>query len=95
MAIYSRFGDPVIVVRMATVEDVKTFENRKPDKQDRERTKDGQRIICRYLKGSKGDELQGREFLADTAYLRADEGYREIMAAVRALPGYPRPEEAL
>lgn len=78
MAIYSRFGGKVTPVRLATVADVKAYENRKPDKQDRDRTSEGWRAIFKY-------EDTGKEFLADAAYLRADEGFAEIANAFRAM----------
>ncbi len=90
VAIFTRFGDRVELVRLATLDDVKTFEgrSRKIDKIDRERTRDGWRAIARYCGGPSlgskkdtngcGDENVGKEILVDAAYLRADDGYREI-----------------
>lgn len=79
--IYSRFGGEVTIVRMATIEDVRSFENRKPDKEDRSRTVEGMRVIAA--------RWDGTEFLADVAYLKADGGWREIDAAIRKVR--PRP----
>lgn len=81
--IYTRFGNKIEVVRRATVADVRKFDNRRPDKEDRVRTADGWRAICRYL--------DGREFLADVAFLKADGGYGEIHDAFKTA-GAGRPE---
>jgi hypothetical protein len=80
--IHSRFGGVVTLVRFATIGDVKTFERRKADKEDKLRTEGGWRFIARYEDGT--------EFLADVAYLRADEGLREILDTAFALP-HPDP----
>ena len=101
MALYTRFGDRLELVRLATIEDVKTFERRKVDKQDRERTRDGWRAIARYC-ASKcgfehanncGDENVDKETLVDAGYLRADGGWKEIADAFRALQ--PKTEKAI
>lgn len=80
MSLYSRFGGQVTVVRKATVNDVKVFENRRPDKEDKSRTGGGMRAICRYVD-------TGKEFLADVAYLRADGGITEILDAFKSCQG--------
>jgi hypothetical protein len=96
MAIYTRFGDGLELVRLATIEDVTTFERRKPDKEDRERTRDGWRAVARYTGGPSlgsrkeetngcGDENVGKEVLVDAAYVRATDGWREISKAFQAL----------
>ena len=91
MALYTRFGDRVELLRLATLDDVKTYEHRKVDKIDRDRTKNGWRGIARYLGGpglgskSPGDENVGKEILVDAALLRADDGWSEISKAFEAL----------
>jgi hypothetical protein len=74
MAIVTRFGDPCVIVREAVITDVKAFENRKVDKIDRERFEMHMMFICRYVNGKRT-----KEFLADLAYLRATDGWREII----------------
>lgn len=80
MTIRARFGDPIEFVRIATIDDVKAFEGRKPDKQDRERIAETYFVVARYLDN-------GKEFLADVAFLRATDGWTEIDRARCALPG--------
>lgn len=62
----------VTLVREATIEDVKTFERRKADVEDKHRTEAHMRFVAKY-------EDTGKEFLADLAYLRADGGWTEIL----------------
>lgn len=88
--ICTRFGDHIELVRVATLADVQAFEKRKPDKEDRERTKNGWRAIAKYTGttvrgGSPGDELIGKEILVDAAYLRASDGWKEISDAFTRL----------
>ena len=84
MAIYSRFGSPVTIVRAAVIEDVKKYDNRRPDKRDRSRVEDGGYLIARHID-------TGKEYLTDIAFLRADGGLGEIVDAIEAL--YPtRPQ---
>lgn len=96
MALYTRFGDQVELVRLATVDDVRTFERRKPDAEDRRRSRECWRAIARYCggpnRGSRnpnangcGDENVGKEILVDAAYLKADGGWSEISDAFHAL----------
>jgi hypothetical protein len=94
--ICTRFGDHIELVRVATLADVKTYERRKPDKEDRNRTRDGWRAIARYtgttVRGtSPGEELHGKEILVDAAYLRADDGWKEISDAFHKLQGSVTP----
>jgi hypothetical protein len=51
MAIYGRFGDVVTIVRMGTLEDVKTLNGRKPDKQDREAVENGSYVVVASFEG--------------------------------------------
>lgn len=76
--IYSRFGSVITLKRLATIEDVKTFENRRADKQDKERTAEH----CRFIATFADD---GKDRLVDVSFLHADDGIREIATAVRAL----------
>ena len=75
--IYGRFGDPVTIKRVATLEDVKLLDGRKPDKQDRDAIEKGSYVVVA--------EDDGAERLYHLAYLRADDGSREITAAIEAL----------
>lgn len=77
MAIYGRFGDEVTIVRVGTLEDVKALDQRKPDQQDRDAVKNGSYVVTKH----EG----GEERLHHLAFLRADDGIREIMDAVRAI----------
>lgn len=87
MTIYSKFGGAVTLVRFAKIEDVKTYERRRADKQDKERTADGWRFIAKY-EDEPGESP--KQFLADVAYLRADDGLKEILDAAFTLP-HPDP----
>jgi hypothetical protein len=77
--IYGRFGDVVTIVRVGTLEDVSKLDGRKPDKQDRENVKNGGYVVVRFDDGS--------EQLCHQAFLRADEGQREISRAIESLEG--------
>jgi hypothetical protein len=77
--IYGRWGQVVTIVRLGTEKDVRELDNRKPDKHDRLRIAIDGYIVTK-------DEATGKEVLHDVVYLRADDGIREIMDAVRALP---------
>lgn len=78
MAIYGRFGDTVTIVRMGTLDDVKSLDRRKPDQQDRDAVKAGSYVVTKH-------EDDGAERLHHLAFLRADGGLPEIMNAVRAV----------
>jgi hypothetical protein len=75
--IYDRFGGEVTIVRMGTLEDVKTLDKRRPDKQDRTAIANGSYVVVRHK--------DGREVLAHQAYLRATDGSLEIGKAIDAL----------
>lgn len=75
--IYGRFGNPLTIVRMGTLDDVKTLDQRKPDKQDRAVVEAGGYVVVR--------EEGGKERLYHQAYMRADGGAREIGEALEAL----------
>lgn len=85
MAIYGRFGDKIEIVRLGTLDDVRDLDRarggkpRKIDKADREAVKNGSYVVVRQDDGS--------ERLYHQAFLRADDGSREITAAIRALAG--------
>jgi len=74
--IYGRGGDPVTIVRVATIGDVKTLDNRKPDKADREAIRCSSYMVVL---------LYGVERLYHIGFLKADGGSREISAAIEAL----------
>lgn len=88
MSIYGRWGNPVTIVRMGTLDDVKTLDKRKPDKVDRDSIKNGSYIVCIDHEGSR----KGRETLHHLGYLRADGGINEIYEAIKAVTG-KRPDE--
>lgn len=76
--IYGRFGDPITIVRVATLEDVRKLEGRKPDKADLEAVRNGSYVVVRRTDDSA-------ERLYHQAFMRADDGSREITAAIEAL----------
>lgn len=77
--IYGRFGDPVTLVRMGTLKDVRELDRRKPDAQDKKCVAAGSYVVTRHEDGS--------EHLHHLAYLRADDGLKELIEAVAALNG--------
>lgn len=79
MAIYGRTGDKVRIVRLGTLADVKKLDRRKPDANDREAVKNDSYVVVQQEDGS--------ERLYHQAFLRADDGSREITAAIRAVCG--------
>lgn len=76
MAIYGRCGQVVTIKRMGKLEDVRALDGRKPDKQDRQAVDDGCYVVV---------DDEGKERLYHQAFLRADDGAREIGAAIEAL----------
>ena len=79
--IYGRFGDVVTIERMARLEDIRAFENRKPDAADRHNLSIGNYVITKAANG----ELR----LASISYLRADDGFREIATRMREFEDCP------
>ena len=77
MAIYGRTGDKVTIKRHAVLADVKKLDGRKPDKQDRDALANGSYIVV--------ERSDGKEQLYHQAFLRADDGSREITRAIEAL----------
>ena len=78
MALFTRFGSEIVLVRRAALADVKTFENRRVDKTDKQRTEEGWRAVAKYVDDSK-------EILVDASFMRADGGWAEVSAAFEAL----------
>lgn len=76
MAIYGRAGQRVVIQRLATQEDVRKLEGRKPDKRD----KDALKLNALVVASEPDDELS----LYHIAFLRADHGAAEIGAVVDA-----------
>lgn len=74
--IYTRFGDPVKLIRPATDADIRQLSNRRPDKHDRQRMSYGMYAIGVYPDSEE-------EILLDLGLLRADDGIREINKAAR------------
>jgi len=73
--IYGRFGNVVTIERMAVLADVKALDNRKADKQDKAAIAAGAYVVVR-------DTDDGKLRLYHLAFLRADDGSREITAAI-------------
>jgi hypothetical protein len=73
--IYGRFGNVVTILRKAVLSDVKTLDKRTPDKQDRDAIKQGSYVVVQ-------DNNTKEPRLYHLAYLRADDGIREIDAAI-------------
>lgn len=76
--IYGRFGNPLTITRRAVLQDVKALDKRTPDKTDKAAIKSGSYVVTL-------DNETGRESLYHLAYLRADDGSKEITAAIEAL----------
>lgn len=68
------------IERHALLEDVKKLDGHKPDKQDRENLANKCYIVV---------EDEGKERLYALAFLRADDGAREISAEIEKLGPYP------
>jgi len=75
--IYGRWGDPVELLRIGTLADVRTLDNRKPDQRDRNNVDNGAYVVVRQDNGS--------EALYHLAYLRADDGLAEISRVLDTL----------
>jgi len=75
--IYGRFHNPLTIVRIGTLDDVRKLDKRRPDKQDRAAVAAGSYVVCR--------EEDGEERLYHQAFMRADGGSREIGEALDAL----------
>jgi hypothetical protein len=73
VVIYGRSGQPVTIVRVGTLDDVSTLDGRKPDKQDREALANGSYVVVNDGR---------RDLLYHQAFLRADDGAREIAVAL-------------
>lgn len=77
--IYTRFHDPITILREATPEDFQALIGRKPFKPERQRmTKEHMLWVVRYATDSAGAENKGQEALLDVADMRADLGLGEI-----------------
>lgn len=82
MAIFSRFGSELTLVREATAADVKRLDRRAFDEQDKSRIAYGMLWVCKLD--------SGEEMLADAAHLRADDGIAEINRARKSIMGEER-----
>lgn len=80
--IYGRGGIPVTIKRRAVLDDVRKLEGRRPDKQDREALEQGSYFVVDFGYGQE-------ERLYHLAFLRADDGFREISAAIAAVEPVP------
>lgn len=82
MALYTRFGSEVRLVRPAVKSDVKRIDKRRPDKQD---AKDLERVQVKEKAHDIGQQLwvadyvDGGECLVVVACLVADGGWNEIV----------------
>ena len=74
--IYGQFGNPVVIQRIAKLEDIKALDGRKPDKQDRLALENDSYVVVSDEKGKLRLYHQGN--------LRADAGSVEISAVVEA-----------
>jgi hypothetical protein len=74
--VYGRVGQRVTIQRLGTLADVRQLDKRKPDKQDRDAVK-----LNAYVVVSEDD---GTLRLYHVAFLRADNGAREIGAIIDA-----------
>lgn len=84
MAIYTRFGSVVTLIRpVTTAAEAAKLENRKPDAHDESRLEYGMYAVGK-IEGS--DE----ERLFDLGMLRADDGIREINDTAEAVGCHPR-----
>lgn len=77
--IYGRVGQRVVIQRLGTLDDVRELDKRKPDQQDREAVK-----LNAYVVVSDADVDDGLLRLYHVAFLRADNGAREIGAVIDA-----------
>jgi hypothetical protein len=81
--IYGRFHSEefpniLTIERMGVIEDVKRLDGRKPDKVDREAVKLGSYVVVKECDGRNA----GKERLYHIGYLKADNGWTEISAAI-------------
>lgn len=86
--IYGRSGEPCTIVRVGTLADVRTLDNRKPDKTDRAAVESGSYVVVRFV----DDDT---ERLYHLAFLRADGGSLEVTRAIEGLPRERSPESTL
>ncbi|REK40902.1 MAG: hypothetical protein DWQ20_00810 [Actinobacteria bacterium] len=77
MAIYGRFGSEVRVLGYATGRDIVQLEGRKLDQQDRNALAIGSYVLCQRVE-------DGARVVQHQAYMRADDGAREIGKALLA-----------
>jgi len=85
VTIYGRFHSEefpnvLTVERVATLDDVKKLEGRRPDATDRKAVQLGSYVVMKAQDGSRA----GKEELYHIAYLKADDGWKEISAAIDA-----------
>jgi hypothetical protein len=74
--IYGRWGNEVTIVRLGTLADVPKYDHRRVDADDEQMVEQGSYVVTR--------SKDGHETLAHIAYLRADGGLEEIIAAIEA-----------
>ena len=82
--IYGRFGEELTLVRVGTLDDVRTLDRRKPDQTDRDAIEAGSYVV--------GRDRLGRERLYHQGFLRADRGSLEIGDALAAVQMFPKGE---
>jgi hypothetical protein len=78
--IYGRTGNEVKILRMGTIADVKALDHRKADAQDRDAVKAGAYVVVLCF---------GELRLYHLAFLRADDGVKEIDAAIAKVKTTP------
>jgi hypothetical protein len=88
MTIYGRFHSPefenvVVVKRVATLDDVKEFEGRRPDKTDKKAIELGSYVVVEEQDGCNAGTPRAMR-LYHVAYLKADNGWSEISNVIEA-----------
>jgi len=84
MAIYTRFGNEVVLLRpVTTTAEVQKLDKRSFDLHDLERLKYGMYAVAKFIDGDV-------EMLVDLGMLRADDGIVEINRSARAVGCNPK-----
>jgi hypothetical protein len=79
--IYGSFGVPVTILREGHRADVRSLTGRKPDKLDFDAIANCSYVVVRIQASSN---LPARDALYHLGHLRADDGFKEIVDAMRA-----------
>ncbi len=76
--IYTRFHDPVSIIRIATAKDIRAILRHRPTVEESRRLADHMLWVVRYETDSCGQENEKQEAVYDLGDLRADKGLAEI-----------------